>query len=306
MIGKRKRRRWQLARVNLGECCRLAGRAARARVARQRAAARYNARMFRLTREVRFAINPTPDDDEQLARSPSNSYGGYPSLTGIGHYFAARVTLAGDVDPGSQYLINIKRIDQAVRDALPAVERAVRGGTTPAALLTLLFELLRPRWPSQLVELALGLTPLMSVSIRTSEYPMMRLSQKFEFSATHRLHNPALSEEENRRTFGKCNNPLGHGHNYEVQVTLVGTPGDRGTLADVPAFERIVAETVIEKFDHKNLNAEVPQFREVIPSVENIAKVIYELLTPRLQGDGARLASVTVWETPKTWCEYTE
>ena len=133
---------------------------------------------------------------------------------------------------------------------------------------------------------------------------MIRLSQKFEFSASHRLHNPAISDEDNRRTFGKCNNPLGHGHNYEVQVTLTGAPGPSGVLIAVPAFERIVGETVIDRFDHKHLNTEVPQFRELIPSVENIAKVIYEMLAGKLKSEGSELASVTVWETPKTWCEY--
>ena len=135
---------------------------------------------------------------------------------------------------------------------------------------------------------------------------MTRLSQKFEFSASHRLHNPQLSDEENRRTFGKCNNALGHGHNYEVQVTLMGTPNDSGLLMDIPTFEGIVARTAIEKFDHKHLNAEVPEFHDLIPSVENIAKVIYRMLQSKLKSDRAKLASVTVWETPKTWCEYGE
>ena len=135
---------------------------------------------------------------------------------------------------------------------------------------------------------------------------MIRLSQKFEFSATHRLHNPQLSEEENRRTFGKCNNPHGHGHNYELQVTLAGTPDSNGLLIDVPAFERIVSSTVIDRFDHKNLNQELPEFRELVPTVENIAMTIYRLLKPQFAGEGATLASVTVWETPKTWCEYSE
>ena len=136
---------------------------------------------------------------------------------------------------------------------------------------------------------------------------MTRLSQRFEFSASHRLHNPALSDEANRKTYGKCNNPHGHGHNYELQVTLVGTPAaDTGLLVDVPAFERVVAETVVERFDHKNLNAELPEFAELIPSVENIARVIYRLLKPKLAAGTTRLASVTVWETPKTWCEYSE
>ena len=135
---------------------------------------------------------------------------------------------------------------------------------------------------------------------------MVRLSQKFEFSASHRLHSAKLSDEENRKCFGKCNNPNGHGHNYEVQVTLLGQPDDRGSLLDVPTFERTVAETVIDKFDHKNLNVEVGEFAELMPSVENIAMVIYRLLKPKFSDQRARLAAVTVWETPKTWCEYAE
>ena len=135
---------------------------------------------------------------------------------------------------------------------------------------------------------------------------MIRLSEKFEFSATHRLHNPAVSEEENRRIFGKCNNPHGHGHNYELQVTLRGEPDAGGLLIDIPQFERIVASTVIARFDHKNLNVELPEFRELIPTVENIAMTIYRLLKPAFAGERAKLAAVTVWETPKTWCEYAE
>ncbi len=135
---------------------------------------------------------------------------------------------------------------------------------------------------------------------------MVRLSQKFEFSASHRLHSAQLSDEENRKCFGKCNNPNGHGHNYEVQVTLAGEPDAGGLLVDVPRFERIVAEAVIDRFDHKNLNVELPEFREAIPSVENIALVIYRLLKPRFADARGKLASVTVLETPKTWCEYSE
>ena len=135
---------------------------------------------------------------------------------------------------------------------------------------------------------------------------MLRLSQKFEFSASHRLHNPALSDDENRKSFGKCNHPTGHGHNYEVQVTLRGRPNENGLLVDVPAFETIVNDYAIEKLDHKNLNVDVPEFAEVIPTVENIAMTIYRMLKKRFTGIGADLASVTVWETPKTWCEYSE
>ena len=135
---------------------------------------------------------------------------------------------------------------------------------------------------------------------------MTRLSQKFEFSASHRLHNPALSEEENKKSFGKCNHPNGHGHNYEVQVTLRGKPNANGLLVDVPAFEKIVQTYAIEKLDHKNLNLDVEEFKTLIPTVENIAMTIYRLLKNRFTGIGADLASVTVWGNPKTWCEYSE
>ena len=261
--------------------------------------------MFRLTREVRFAINAPPDD--QSRHAPANSYAGHPSLTGLGYWLAARVTLAGDLDARSQYLMNIKTVDDVVRkDAIPAIEAAVPMGATATHVLMILHDALKNRWPALLEAVSLSLSPFCSISLHASEHPMTRFSQKFEFSASHRLHNPLLSDEENRRTFGKCNNALGHGHNYEVQVSLVGKAGDNGLLVEIPAFERAVAETVIEPFDHKHLNSEVPQFRELIPSVENIAMVIYKLLDPKLKSATSRLHSVTVWETPKTWCEYSE
>jgi 6-pyruvoyltetrahydropterin/6-carboxytetrahydropterin synthase len=174
-------------------------------------------------------------------------------------------------------------------------------------VLTRVFELLRPKFADAALDtIRMYLSPFLSLEVRSSEMLMVRLSQKFEFSASHRLHNPGLSEEENRRKFGKCNNPHGHGHNYELQVTLSGEPDASGVVIDVPAMERIVAGTVIDRFDHKNLNVEVSEFRDLIPSVENIAMVVYRLLRPRFEQERARLASVTVWETPKTWCEYSE
>lgn len=263
--------------------------------------------MFRLTREVRFAINATADD--QFSGTPTNSYAGYPSLTGLGHYFTLAATLAGPLKP-TGYLRNIKDIDAQIRElAIPAMTDLVRTGRfTPSTLLTFLFAKLQDAWlGSTLDNLKLSLSPFLSIETSAKEYPMTRLSQKFEFSASHRLHSPALSDEANRAAYGKCNNPYGHGHNYELQVTLVGTPDPAtGLLVDIPAFERTVGETVVDKFDHKNLNAELPEFADLVPSVENIAMVIYGLLKPKLATGRTRLAAVTVWETPKTFCEYAE
>ena len=103
--------------------------------------------------------------------------------------------------------------------------------------------------------------------------------------------------------FGKCNNPNGHGHNYVVEVTISGElDGRTGAVLPLPRFEQIVSERVISLLDHKHLNLEVREFREVNPSVENIARVVWEMLVDHLVP--ARLHSVRVWETPKTWAEH--
>jgi 6-pyruvoyltetrahydropterin/6-carboxytetrahydropterin synthase len=240
--------------------------------------------MFLLTREVRFTTNPS----------------------GLGDFYRLAVTLAGQPASPTEYVVDIKQIDAAVRNH--AFDLLGDHPTAVGRLMLGLFDRLNTSWPTgvRLQSLSLHASPLLSFSAIGSELPMLRLSQKFEFSAAHRLHNPKLSDDENRRLFGKCNNPHGHGHNYELQVTLLGEPAKDGSLIDVPAMQKIVGQTVLDRFDHRNLNTEVAEFRELIPTVENIAMTIYRLLKPNLTSAGLKLGSVTVWETPKTWCEYTE
>jgi 6-pyruvoyltetrahydropterin/6-carboxytetrahydropterin synthase len=266
--------------------------------------------MHRLTRIVRFAINS--EIDGQLAQSPSNSYAGYPSLTGAGQFFELAATVEGPLQPPGDYLLNIKQIDQQVRaKVIPIFAADLESGKFGSGVATLQRSAaaLTNAWPNvSLVRVRLSLTPYCSLTLNISEAPMVRVSQKFEFCASHRLHNATLSDEENRRIFGKCNNPRGHGHNYELEVTLIGKPDANGRLMAITEIERIVSETVIDKFDHKNLNCELDEFREINPSVENIARVIYQMLKPHFGGhlQMPALAAVTVWETPKTFCEYSE
>jgi 6-pyruvoyltetrahydropterin/6-carboxytetrahydropterin synthase len=257
--------------------------------------------MFCLTREVRFAINPQPDDPQSF--KPTNNYAGFPSLTAIAPFLAVQITLQGDLDPASQYLRNIKDVDEVFR------RRGIQivAGSLDERLPVILLDQLKGAWTGVSVHaVKLLLSPFLSIACFASEHPMIRLSQKFEFSAAHRLHNPKLSDEQNEKTFGKCNNAFGHGHNYEVQVTLKGQPDANGLLMNVPKFEKVVADSVIRRFDHKNLNVEVAEFATLIPTVENIAMTIFRILKPKLQTETSSLASVTVWETPKTWCEYSE
>jgi len=136
---------------------------------------------------------------------------------------------------------------------------------------------------------------------------MIQLSQQFEFSASHRLHNSDLSDEQNLALFGKCNNPHGHGHNYVVTVTIEGSLDRNGILVALDRFESLVKQNVIDPMDHRNLNVELPEFQDMNPSVENIARVIWNRLQEHVGALGdqqPKLKSVCVHETPKTWAEY--
>lgn len=115
------------------------------------------------------------------------------------------------------------------------------------------------------------------------EASVVFITKRVEFCAAHRYQNPAWSDEENRRVFGKCWNPSGHGHNYILEVTVAGRPApETGMVMDLKALKDLIAEVVIEQFDHKHLNLDVPYFKEKIPTTENLAVVIWELLEPRI------------------------
>jgi 6-pyruvoyltetrahydropterin/6-carboxytetrahydropterin synthase len=130
------------------------------------------------------------------------------------------------------------------------------------------------------------------------------LTRRYNFAASHRLHSPKLSAEENRRVYGKCNNPYGHGHNYTVEVTLTG-PMDEATgmiinLADLDPF---VQSEVIEAFDHKYLNEEISEFQTLVPTTENVCREIYRRLK---KYPAAQLERVRIEETLKNSFEYGE
>ena len=100
----------------------------------------------------------------------------------------------------------------------------------------------------------------------------MKLTRRYRFSASHRLHTPALSESENARVFGKCNNPYGHGHDYVLEVTVEGPlDAETGRVVDLEHLDLLVRREILEPFEHRNLNADVPEFTGVVPTSENIA-----------------------------------
>jgi 6-pyruvoyltetrahydropterin/6-carboxytetrahydropterin synthase len=126
---------------------------------------------------------------------------------------------------------------------------------------------------------------------------MVYLTRKIEFSASHFYHNPAMSAEENRKIFGRSNNPHGHGHNYVLEVTVAGAPDAKtGMIMDLQELKGILQTEVIERMDHRFLNYEVPELEGKIPTTETVAMTIWKLLKPRI--GPARLHRVRLYETP--------
>jgi 6-pyruvoyltetrahydropterin/6-carboxytetrahydropterin synthase len=136
---------------------------------------------------------------------------------------------------------------------------------------------------------------------------MVSLTRRYRFSASHRLHNEALSAEQNSRVFGKCNSPYGHGHNYIVEVTVRG-PVDvaTGMVMDLAALDHAVEQQVLDRFDHTYLNLDVPNFKGKVPTTENLCVEIYNLLRAEIESaeGNARLEKVRLEETSSNSFEY--
>src|SRR5499427_1070402 len=112
---------------------------------------------------------------------------------------------------------------------------------------------------------------------------MIYLTRKMEFCASHLYHNPALSAEENKRIFGKCNNPNGHGHNYTLEVTVAGEPDPvTGFVVDLKWLKDVIEREVLAAWDHRHFNLEVPEFAAAMPTSENIAVAAWRRLQPAI------------------------
>jgi 6-pyruvoyltetrahydropterin/6-carboxytetrahydropterin synthase len=131
---------------------------------------------------------------------------------------------------------------------------------------------------------------------------MVYLTRKIEFSAAHLYHNPAFSAEENRRIFGKCNNPNGHGHNYVLEVTVAGEMDPQtGMVLDLKELKEIMEREVMDRMDHRFLNYEVAELAGKIPTCENVATVIWQLLEPKIKRGS--LHRVRLWESPDLYVD---
>ena len=268
--------------------------------------------MIRLSREVRFSVDRDWAGHIEFSRPVTNSWGGWPSAVGLVPYLALRAEVVGEPDARTGYLCNIKLLDELIRRcAIPHAAEALRESgwrLSAEQLLRSVWGRMRGEAPpagATLAALELSTTPMLRYRVNEEDETMVEMTQQFEFSAAHRLHCDELSDEENRAVFGKCNNPNGHGHNYVVEVTVAGEPDARtGAVLPLPKFEQVVKQRVIDVLDHTHLNLDTEAFARVNPSVENIAKVVFELLQQGAPLSPAKLRRVRVYETPKTWAEF--
>jgi 6-pyruvoyltetrahydropterin/6-carboxytetrahydropterin synthase len=133
---------------------------------------------------------------------------------------------------------------------------------------------------------------------------MMRVTRRYRFAASHRLHSGQFTEEQNRELYGKCNNPYGHGHDYVLDVTAAG-PLDpaSGQVVQVPVLDRLVSEQILRDFDHKYMNADLGEFQSLVPTSENIMRVIEDRLQAHWQeafpGEWPRLEAIRLRETKR-------
>lgn len=131
----------------------------------------------------------------------------------------------------------------------------------------------------------------------------VKISRKEHFNAAHRLYNPSWTDEKNHQIFGKCNNPNFHGHNYEVIVSLTGdVDSNTGYVYDMKILSDLIHTHIIRVFDHKNLNLDTTHFKQVNPTAENIAVVIWNILRPLI--DSNYELKITLYETERNFVEY--
>lgn len=135
---------------------------------------------------------------------------------------------------------------------------------------------------------------------------MIFLTRRATFSASHYYWNEAWSAEKNQQVFGHCANRNGHGHNYTLEVTVAGEPDETtGFVVDLKWLKAVIAREVLESYDHRHLNLEVPEFASAVPTTENIAIAAWKRLAPAITAaGGARLDRVRVYETPEIFAEY--
>jgi 6-pyruvoyltetrahydropterin/6-carboxytetrahydropterin synthase len=235
-------------------------------------------------------------------------YGRWASQFNHGHNYVLRAAVAGEVDYKTGMVVNIKDIDAILIERIRVRfdQKSINDEVPELAGKTPCLENLLAHFADVLTELPAG-AELTSLKLEETpllygewhkETDMTTLTRIYEFAASHRLHSDALSAAENEELFSKCWNPEGHGHNYLLEVTVSGRPDERtGMITSIDDLDKRVHELVVDRYDHKNLNRDVPELVGKVPTSEVVSEEIFAQLDGNLP---AQLERVRLHETARS------
>ncbi|MDE3841042.1 6-pyruvoyl tetrahydropterin synthase (plasmid) [Bacillus methanolicus] len=266
--------------------------------------------MLYLSRKLYFSAAHSYRIEEWSEEDNKKVFGPCSNPNGHGHDYTLEVMVKGELNNKSGIVVNIADIDRVVKSfvqteldgkflnkEIPYFKENI---PTTENIVTYLWNSLDGKIENCILH---------KIRLRENDFlysekekeQMVRLTRKYHFCTAHRLHSELLSEEENMALFGKCNNPYGHGHNYYLEVTVSGKPDPvTGMIVDIANMDHIVDEVILQKFDHKNLNLDTEEFKNLNPTSENLAIVVWDLLSKKL----SNLYKIGLYETEKNYFEY--
>jgi 6-pyruvoyltetrahydropterin/6-carboxytetrahydropterin synthase len=266
--------------------------------------------MFYLSRKMYFSAAHLYRLEQWTDEKNEKVFGPCSNKNGHGHDYTLEVMVKGNLDQKSGIVVNITDIDKVVKTF---VQKELDGKflnkeneffktniPTTENIVTYIWDSLDGKMDNcQLHKIRLRENDFIYSEKEYSS--MVRLTRKYHFCTAHRLHSHQLSDEENLEIFGKCNNPYGHGHNYYLEVTLSGKPDPiTGMIANLSDLDRTVDDEIMKRFDHKNLNLDTEEFKDLNPTSENVTVVIWDLLAEKLPN----LYKIGLFETEKNYFEY--
>lgn len=269
--------------------------------------------MVTLTRKISFSSGHRYWNPNLTETENKTLFGRFASPFNHGHNYVLWVSAQGEVDPANGMVVNIKWIDDTLKEKVVAVfdQKSINDQIppfdhTPPSLenLLLYFRDALQSLPGEveLTQLKLEEHPLLYGEWSKTEQ-MVTLTRIYEFAAAHRLHVPDLPHEENLRLFGKCNHPHGHGHNYVLEVTVTGTPDPQtGMIVPLDQLDETVETHILDRYDHRNLDLDVPELAGKNTTSEVVAQAIFDRLEPVLP---ARLTRIRLFETARNIFEVT-
>lgn len=263
-------------------------------------------------RRVRFSAAHSYENMPAEVVSDTASLGLARSRSVHGHNYVVDLTCKGVLDRRTGMVVNITDVDAVLQSVVRPLHETFLEQDHPEVAWGIPTTENLALWIWQQCDGRIKGADLAAVRVREddflwSEYRggderLVYVTRSYEFASAHRLHSPHLSDEENLVVFGKCNNPNGHGHNYGLEVTIRARTDPRTGLAcNIGDVDAVVHSRIVDRFDHKHLNLDVPDFKDTVPTSENLAVVIWGLLRPEI---GDALHKVCVRETERNYFEY--